>query len=128
MLEVRSELPSIGGSITITYGTQQDPQAERFVHTGEVPKEIMDAYQELIGDANAKVTVGADLAVKDFGTGAGAFVSVSLTCNQDVNTVNMAISLAAAAAQQAAAHYQPQGAETAKRLDAAQKSSRPPGR
>jgi len=121
MIEVEQRLPRIGGDILITYSDRTGKKEEHLLHDGQVPKELMDAYQQIIGDSKARVAVGADFAVKDFGTGAGASVTVSLSCNQDAQTINQAITLAATLAQQAAAHYQAQGAEQAKALETSQR-------
>jgi len=45
---------------------------------------------ELIGEGEAKVTVGLDIANKDYGCGVSAFVSVTLTCDQDEAIIKMA--------------------------------------
>src|SRR4051812_29298488 len=66
-----------------------------FTYTGEVPKELMDAYQQVAGDGRARVSVSTDMGVKNFGNGASAMVNVSLTCNQDTATLQQALELAA---------------------------------
>ena len=50
--------------------------------------------QQIIGNGLARVTVSADFGIKDFGTGASAMCSVSLTCNQDVTTIERAAKIA----------------------------------
>ncbi len=60
----------------------------------EFPGNYMDKYKELLGDANARVSVSADMALKDFGSGAGAMVTVTLSCNQDQTSIDKAIALA----------------------------------
>jgi hypothetical protein len=67
---------------------------ENYVYSGPLPEEVMDAYQKIVGDAKARVTVSADMAIKNYGTGAGAMVSVSLSCNQDEETIDTAIQMA----------------------------------
>lgn len=74
----------------------KDQPPVAFIYEGEPPRELMDQYQQLIGDANASVSVSTDMGVKKFGSGASAMVTVTLTCNQDQNTVNAAVQLAAA--------------------------------
>jgi len=54
----------------------------------------MDILKEMIGDGNAKITVGNSQTDKDFGNGVETFVSVTLTCNQDLVTVAGAIDIA----------------------------------
>lgn len=68
----------------------------------------MDQYQQLIGDANASVSVSTDMGVKKFGSGASAMVTVSLTCNQDQQTIARAIDLAAQTGRYYAKGYQQQ--------------------
>ncbi len=70
-------------------------QPVTFVYTGERPKELMDAYSQLIGDAHAGISVSTDLSLKKFGSGASGMVTISLTCNQDQNTMMAALELAA---------------------------------
>lgn len=62
--------------------------------TDEVPKEVMDAYEQVVGNGLAKVSVSADMSIKDFGTGASAMVSITLSCNQDERTIVQAVNLA----------------------------------
>ena len=48
----------------------------------------MSALEEYLGDGKAKLTVGGELAhSKEFGCKAQAFVSVSVTCNNDEETL-----------------------------------------
>jgi hypothetical protein len=53
-----------------------------------------DELRALVGDGNAKIVVGMDLKESDYGTGFSAFVSVTLTCNQDMETIWLAHGLA----------------------------------
>jgi hypothetical protein len=66
-----------------------------YTFTGEVPKELMDAYEQVVGNGLSRVSVSADMGIKDFGTGASAMVTITLTCNQDQNTIDRAVTLAA---------------------------------
>jgi len=63
---------------------------------GEVPmsQEQQDYYKGVIGDGQARVSVGRDLSELDFGSGGKVFVSVSLTCDQSQAGVTQAIQLA----------------------------------
>lgn len=72
----------------------KDLPPETLVYDGETPKEIMDQFKQLIGDANASISVSTDMGVKKFGSGASAMVTVSLTCGQDQATINAAMELA----------------------------------
>lgn len=65
-----------------------------FTFAEDPPKEIMDAYEQVAGNGLARVTVSTDMGIKEFGTGAGSMVTVSLTCNQDQQTMQTALSLA----------------------------------
>lgn len=54
----------------------------------ELPEICMEELSQYLGDGNAKVVVGAELAhSKDFGCKAKSFVTVSVTCNSDSETV-----------------------------------------
>ena len=75
---------------------------QNYLFQGEVPERLMDDFKNIIGDGNAKVNVSVDMGIKDFGTGASAMCSVSLTCNQDYETIQKAISLASAVAKDSA--------------------------
>lgn len=59
----------------------------------------MDEYQKIRGDGSARVSVGTDMSSKDYGTGAGAMVSVTLSCNQDKDSIERAIELAGSLAR-----------------------------
>jgi len=55
----------------------------------DIPEELMSTLAEEIGDGLAKVTVGAELAhSKDYGCKAQAFVSISVHCNNDDETID----------------------------------------
>lgn len=88
-------LPKITANILLTGTTNSGKQfSESFVYDGVVPEEIMDAYEQVVGNGLARITVGADMSVKDYGTGASAMVSISLACNQDGKTIDKAVELA----------------------------------
>ena len=59
----------------------------------EIPENYMLDARKLVGDGLARITVSADMALKEFGSGAGAMVSVSLTCGQDQDTIEKTIDL-----------------------------------
>lgn len=75
---------------------QVGPRKEKisFSSCEELPEEFMSQMKAIIGDGKARVGVSIDIAVKDFGTGAGAMCTVSLTCDQDENAVSLAGQLA----------------------------------
>lgn len=67
------------GRVTSREQSQQHP----------IPEVYMAALEPLVGDAQAKVTVGAELAHnKEFGCKAQAFVSVSVTCNNKEDDIS----------------------------------------
>lgn len=82
-------LPSIHISTSYTL------DKEVFTSIGHIdlPEEYMDKYEKLVGNGQAKVTVSADMSLKEFGKGTSAMVSVTLTCNQDEETITKAIDL-----------------------------------
>jgi hypothetical protein len=54
----------------------------------ELPEDLMAALEEYLGDALAKVTVGGELGhSKEYGCKAQAFVSISVHCNSDEQTI-----------------------------------------
>ena len=54
-----------------------------------LPEDIMAELEQHIGDAQAKVTVGAELGHnKEYGCKAQAFVSVSVTCNSSQDSIS----------------------------------------
>ncbi len=67
-----------------------------------------DQLKALVGDGQARVSVGRDLANKDFGNGGGVLVNVTLTCDQSQGAINAAIGLAYQIADGAAWYYQEQ--------------------
>lgn len=91
MTSVTDELPRFSASVHITA-----PGKETITYTfdDDVPRQLMDEYQQLVGDGKARVTVSADMSLKDFGKGVSSMVSVSLTCNQDQQTIQRALGLA----------------------------------
>jgi hypothetical protein len=53
-----------------------------------IPEDIMAELEQHIGDAQAKITVGAELAHSiEYGCKAKAFVSVSATCNNSEESI-----------------------------------------
>jgi hypothetical protein len=67
--------------------------AIHYTFTEDPPKELMDAYEQVAGNGLARVTVSTDMGIKDFGTGAGSMVTISLACNQDQQTMQSALNL-----------------------------------
>jgi hypothetical protein len=80
------------------------------IYEGEatMSQQQQDQYKDLIGDGLAKVTVGRDLGEKDFGSGGGVIVNVTLTCDQSAAKIGAAIALAHQVADGSAWHYQQQ--------------------
>lgn len=95
MVEFHIEYPRFSAGMTLSQQNQPDIH---FTFKEEVPKEIMDRFESLVGNALARVSVSKDMGIKDFGTGASAMVTVSLTCNQDEITLSRTAELAAGAA------------------------------
>ena len=70
----RWEIEKDDGKVTRREQSQQHP----------IPEDIMAALEQHIGDAQAKITVGAEPGhSKEYGCKAQAFVSVSVTCNNN---------------------------------------------
>jgi hypothetical protein len=86
-------------TVQANYQLIVDGRATNHIYEGQVPEELMDAYEQVVGNGLAKVSVSADMGIKDFGTGASAMVSITLTCNQDEKTIDRAIELASTLAR-----------------------------
>ena len=86
------DLPKCSASMEIV--VKSTGQVIRYNLEDEVPRSVMDAYQQVVGNGLAKVTVSADMSIKDFGTGASAMCAVTLSCNQDQQTIERAAQLA----------------------------------
>lgn len=99
---MEGQLPTMNASFSVSIKGEPDVH---YTFDGEVPKEIMDDYEKIIGNGAAKVTVAMDMSHKDFGTGASAMCSVSLSCNQDQATIARAADIAAWAAKQFVVKY-----------------------
>lgn len=59
-----------------------------------------DHFEELIGNGDAKVSVSLNMKDSSYGTGFGAHVTVTLTCNQDEESLVAARALAGGLAQE----------------------------
>jgi hypothetical protein len=53
-----------------------------------------DSVAELVGDGHSKVSVSMELKDKDMGSGFGAFVTVSLTCDGTESALDAASRIA----------------------------------
>jgi len=95
-MSVVRDLPKISAGMTLEV---KGHPAVHYTFSGELPKEVMDAYEQVVGNGLAKVSVSADMGIKEFGTGASAMVSISLTCNQDGKTIEQAVELASGLAR-----------------------------
>jgi predicted RNA-binding Zn-ribbon protein involved in translation (DUF1610 family) len=93
--ELEYRLPKIFITTEIVIKESNEVIASQFeVRDSDLPRSVMDDIKQLIGDGNARVTVSADFGIKDYGTGASAMASVSLTCNQDQQTIERAARIA----------------------------------
>jgi hypothetical protein len=101
-------LPHTTLTVRRTY-VQNNKEVENEILEGEVEmnQQQQDEYKMIIGDAQARVSVGRDLAEMDYGSGGKVFVSVSLTCDQSHQGIARAVQLAAYMADGfVAQHYQ----------------------
>jgi hypothetical protein len=119
MQEITIRLPARRGRIEIKTASSR----ESFVFVGGPPEELMDAYEQLVGDGRAGVAVSADMSNKDYGNGFGSRVSVSLTCNQDAQTIANAIALAGNCAR----HYLSGQYDEGEKLYKERHTAQPPG-
>lgn len=83
-------------------------KTDHHLYEGDVimSQEQQERFKALIGDGLSKVTVSRDLGEKDFGSGGGVIVSVTLTCDQSEASVHNAINLAHEVANKHAWYYQ----------------------
>lgn len=81
---------------------------EHYIYEGDavMSQAQQDRYKSLVGDGLSKVTVGRDMGEKDFGSGGGVMISITLTCDQSEQSVNAAIALAHEVADNNAWYYQ----------------------
>jgi hypothetical protein len=84
----RSALVVNQGAIVLTF---IDKGKHKPIRT-YVPISIEDAMlSDLVGEGNAKVTVSVEIADKEFGRGVTMMASLTLTVNQDDDTVDYAM-------------------------------------
>lgn len=65
---------------------------DSYTKTVEMPVNL----HEIAGDGKAKITLSYDLSNKNYGNGASVMCSISLTVNQDADTIEHAFLLARA--------------------------------
>lgn len=68
-----------------------DGQVAHDVYEGEVPEEIMAFAEQVIGNGAARVAVTNDVSMKDYGNGVSCSVTISLSCNQDDQTLDTVV-------------------------------------
>ena len=90
----------------------EPPLIDQFLLDGEDLDMPKDEIKKLVGDGEARVAVSVDLSDKDFGSGFGTHVTVSLTCDQNSDTLDDAFVIAKALA----ADYAEQAYEEAEDL------------
>jgi len=101
-MHVSLQDPNYKSYVQLTVVRNETKEKVRYTYTGEVPKQLMDAYQQVVGNGQARVSVSTEVGAKEFGTGASSMVTVSLSCNQDQQTLLTAINLAGEMARWAA--------------------------
>ena len=92
-LEVKVADPKVSVSTEVIDKTGNQVISSQYqIAYKDIP--LMDEIKQLVGDGLARVTVSTDFGIKDFGTGASAMCSVSLTCGQDIQSIERAARLA----------------------------------
>jgi hypothetical protein len=71
----------------ITRAIKLDNQLTTDVSEGDVPEEVMAFSDAVVGNGQARVSVSTPVDMKTFGNGSGASVSITLSCNQDDETI-----------------------------------------
>ena len=93
-------LPQVSAFMEISIDEYHpDGHVERKTYNGNIPEELMDQFADLVGNGLARISVGADIAQKDYGNGTGGSVTVTVTCNQDGETMARATALAQSCAR-----------------------------
>jgi hypothetical protein len=103
----------------------------------KIPEEFMERLNECLGDGQAKVTVGGDLALNDYGNKAGAFVSITVTCGNSEEELEAAHGIASEMKEDFLRHDlsqmeamlgEKQGGKTEKQQSAAPAKAREPAK
>jgi len=94
MVRKKTETKLHTPKITVSTEKKGGKNIETAQYQLAVPGAYVDEIRNLIGDGNARVTVSADFGIKDFGTGASAMCSVSLTCDQSAKGIEEAARIA----------------------------------
>lgn len=90
MMKTESEIRASHAQIRMTIKTARCEDS--YTKTVEMPVDL----HELAGDGKAKITLSFDLSNKNYGNGASVMCSISLTVNQDADTISQAFLLARA--------------------------------
>lgn len=88
-MELHLRQPKITGSREYVIGKD----SLRETYEGEVPKEMADYSQQVMGNGQARVAMTADMSFKDYGNGVSVSVTLSLSCNQDDQTINQVVGM-----------------------------------
>jgi hypothetical protein len=94
-----------------------DRREEQFSNDLDIPEEIMAKAEKILGDGAARVSAGVDMARKEFGNGFGVHVSVSLNCNQDDNSIELAAEMVKDLAHGFAEEHYQEAAELYEHID-----------
>ncbi len=91
-----TQLPLASATIRHVY-MKEGNELDNWIQEGEAPmnQQQQDYYKAVIGDAQARVTVGRDMSEMDYGSGGKVFISVSLACDQSAGGISQAAMLAA---------------------------------
>ena len=91
------------GVVTLTFtGSNHKPIRAH----ARIPMDL-NMLDQFIGDGNAKLTVSIDISDKEYGRGVSVMASLTLTCNQDDDSVQMAFHYGAAVLKSAVAETIP---------------------
>lgn len=89
-MDLHLRLPKITGRIDIMLNGQVFTSN----HDGEVPKDMADYAKQVMGDGQARIAITTDLSFKEnFGNGVSTSVTLSLSCNQDDQTINQVVQM-----------------------------------
>lgn len=89
-MTTQSEIRTSQAQVRLTIKTARCE--DTYTKTVEMPVDL----HEIAGDGKAKITLSYDLSNKSYGNGASVMCSLSLTVNQDAETISHAFLLARA--------------------------------
>ncbi len=89
--EVGFKLPKFTAAAELTH---KDHSPKYFHIDIELEETDMDRFNDCIGDGKARISLGADMGEKEYGSGYGFMLNVTLTCDQSEDGLDQGVALA----------------------------------